>query len=193
MKHGFYELLIGNERNSILIEALIRNYGIEGFGIYMYIMRLLLAVPNHILKTDYAQMSFDIGCNPNLIQDVVERSGLFRCGNNAFFSELIMDEQEVETPRISKTHKVFIKPTLEEVEQYCKDQRFQYTDPMRFYDYYESNGWKVGRTKMSNWHAKIRDWERRAIEKNTNNNNVNEHERDRKTSENLHRGSADFR
>ena len=30
----------------------------------------------------------------------------------------------------------------------------------RFYDHYESNGWKVGKNPMKDWKATIRNWER---------------------------------
>lgn len=29
-----------------------------------------------------------------------------------------------------------------------------------FYDYYESNGWRVGKTPMKDWQAAIRNWVR---------------------------------
>jgi len=34
-------------------------------------------------------------------------------------------------------------------------------NPSAFIDYYESQGWMVGRTKMKDWRAAIRTWERR--------------------------------
>ena len=30
-----------------------------------------------------------------------------------------------------------------------------------FYDYYEANGWMVGRNKMKDWKAAVRTWEKR--------------------------------
>jgi hypothetical protein len=32
----------------------------------------------------------------------------------------------------------------------------------RFWDYYESNGWKVGRNPMKDWKAAVRNWQRNA-------------------------------
>lgn len=55
--------------------------------------------------------------------------------------------------------KRFVKPTLEEVEAYCIE-RNNSIDPQRFIDYYESNGWKVGKNPMKDWKAAIRTWER---------------------------------
>ncbi len=54
--------------------------------------------------------------------------------------------------------KRFIKPSLEEVEKYCKE-RNNNINPKRFYDHYESNGWKVGKNPMKDWKATVRKWE----------------------------------
>lgn len=53
----------------------------------------------------------------------------------------------------------FVPPTVEEVRAYCKE-RGNNVDPERWYDYYESNGWKVGRNPMKDWKAAVRTWER---------------------------------
>lgn len=50
-------------------------------------------------------------------------------------------------------------PTLEEVKAYCKE-RGNKVDPERWFDYYTSNGWKVGRAPMKDWKASVRNWER---------------------------------
>lgn len=53
----------------------------------------------------------------------------------------------------------FKKPTIEEIKQYCSERNNK-IDAEHFYDYYESNGWKVGRNSMKDWKATIRTWER---------------------------------
>lgn len=59
----------------------------------------------------------------------------------------------------NKKRKKFIKPTIEEVKIYCM-QRQNHIDTQYFYDYYERNGWKVGKNPMVDWQATIRTWER---------------------------------
>lgn len=54
----------------------------------------------------------------------------------------------------------FIKPTVEQVKAYCRE-RGNGIDAERFVDYYESNGWRVGKTPMKDWQAAVRTWERR--------------------------------
>lgn len=58
------------------------------------------------------------------------------------------------------TRSRFVKPTLEEITAYCKE-RGNSVNPQRFLDYYNSNGWKVGRNPMKDWKAAVRTWESR--------------------------------
>ena len=51
-----------------------------------------------------------------------------------------------------------IRPSLEEVIGYCKERNNK-VNPNKWYDYYESNGWKVGRNPMKDWKASVRLWE----------------------------------
>lgn len=54
--------------------------------------------------------------------------------------------------------KRFTKPTLEEVRAYCAERR-NTVSPEKFLDYYEANGWRVGRNPMKDWRAAVRNWE----------------------------------
>ena len=53
----------------------------------------------------------------------------------------------------------FIKPTIDDVKEYCKE-RNNNVDAERFIDFYESKGWMVGKNKMKDWKACVRTWER---------------------------------
>ena len=53
----------------------------------------------------------------------------------------------------------FTPPTLDEVRAYCLERKNN-VDPERWYAYYQSNGWKVGRNPMKDWKAAVRTWER---------------------------------
>lgn len=54
----------------------------------------------------------------------------------------------------------FVKPTVEEVEAYCRE-RSNYVNASHFCDYYESKGWKVGSAPMKDWKAAVRTWEQK--------------------------------
>lgn len=69
-------------------------------------------------------------------------------------------EKEYEcTPQIPPKGTRFTKPSLEDVIGYCQERGGK-VDPYRFYDYYEANGWRVGKNPMKDWRAAVRNWER---------------------------------
>lgn len=61
--------------------------------------------------------------------------------------------------------KIFQKPTIEELKEYCDSSSLS-VDYQYFFDYYESNGWLVGKNKMKDWRATLRNWNRKNQEKN---------------------------
>lgn len=54
---------------------------------------------------------------------------------------------------------VFVPPTLEEVEEYCRE-RMNTVDANKFVDFYSAKGWMVGKNKMKDWKAAVRTWEK---------------------------------
>ena len=57
---------------------------------------------------------------------------------------------------------VFQKPTVEEIKAYCQERKNN-VDPQRFFDFYESKGWFVGKSKMKDWKASVRTWEKNSF------------------------------
>lgn len=55
--------------------------------------------------------------------------------------------------------KVFTRPSVEDVAEYCREHSLN-VDAKRFVDYYNSNGWRVGRNPMKDWKATCRNWSR---------------------------------
>lgn len=68
-----------------------------------------------------------------------------------------------EGEKTKRREKRFVPPTLEEVQAYISENNF-IIDAQKFIDYYQSNGWIVGKTKMKDWKATVRGWERREQE-----------------------------
>ena len=60
--------------------------------------------------------------------------------------------------------KKFIKPTIEEIEKYCIERK-NGVNATKFFNYYEANGWKVGKNSMKNWKAAVRTWEQNNYDK----------------------------
>lgn len=75
-------------------------------------------------------------------------------------------EKEIHSSAKSTTtkRKRFEKPTLSQITQYCLE-RNNNVNAEQFYDYYESNGWKVGKNAMKDWKACVRTWERNCYDK----------------------------
>lgn len=65
-----------------------------------------------------------------------------------------------EKENIKRKKEVFKKPTLEEVTAYIQERKSP-IDSERFYAYYESVGWIVGKKPMKNWKMAVITWEKR--------------------------------
>jgi hypothetical protein len=53
-------------------------------------------------------------------------------------------------------NKTFVRPKIEEVNAYFENDY----EASRFFNFFESNGWKVGRNGMKNWQAAANNWKR---------------------------------
>lgn len=66
------------------------------------------------------------------------------------------DKKRVDKSRVEK------KPQYNEVKDYffekLQDQNISLVESEKFYDYYTSNGWKVGKSQMKDWKAACRNW-----------------------------------
>lgn len=83
-------------------------------------------------------------------------------------------EKEIHSSAKSTTtkRKRFEKPTLSQITQYCLE-RNNNVNAEQFYDYYESNGWKVGKNAMKDWKAAVRTWEKNNYNKPAKSNKQN--------------------
>jgi len=64
-----------------------------------------------------------------------------------------------EAPQKEKPKRTIIPPKLEWIQEYCRE-RGNSVDPEKFFDFYESKGWMVGKNKMKDWQSSVRTWER---------------------------------
>ena len=76
--------------------------------------------------------------------------------------DMVKDKDKV---KIKKTL-AFIKPTKDECRKYFVEKRYHNStyEAEKFFDFYESKGWKVGRNTMKNWHSASSNWNRRVKE-----------------------------
>ena len=77
-------------------------------------------------------------------------------------------------PRASR----FTPPSGEEVRVYCAERKNS-VDPERFVDFYASKGWLVGKSRMKDWRAAVRSWERSdSQQKMTNKDKIRSYDAD---------------
>lgn len=60
-------------------------------------------------------------------------------------------------------HIRFVPPSAHELEVYCSEAKLN-VGVESFLDYYESKGWLVGKNKMKDWKAAVRNWHRRGLD-----------------------------
>ena len=80
-------------------------------------------------------------------------------GSQGVQSTLQDKDKDKDIVKVKAKVKRFVKPTIEEVADYC-NERNNDVDAEKFYDYYSSNGWKVGKNAMKDWKASVRTWEK---------------------------------
>ena len=80
--------------------------------------------------------------------------------------EIKIEKEIASSASTTSKRKRFEKPTLSEIKQYCIE-RGNKVDAQHFFDYYESNGWKVGKNSMKNWQAAVRTWEKNSYTNTT--------------------------
>jgi len=74
----------------------------------------------------------------------------------------------------SNTKGSFVKPTIIDIKQYCKERKNN-VDAETFFDFYESKDWLIGKNKMKDWKACVRTWEKSRNNKNNTNDRTTPH------------------
>ena len=60
------------------------------------------------------------------------------------------------------TRQKFVKPSIEEIRQYCQEKGVN-VDAEQFFNFYESKGWLIGKSPMKNWRAAVSTWAKRMV------------------------------
>lgn len=74
-------------------------------------------------------------------------------------------------PKPKKPQKRFTKPAPSDIANYCEERK-NFVDAEKFFNHYESNGWRVGKNPMKDWKAAVRTWEKNSFQNNTGNSNA---------------------
>ncbi len=92
--------------------------------------------------------------NDNVNENIISPKG----DNHQIDVEEYIEEQK---------NKRFVKPTIDEIELYCQEKN-KHVDADRFWNFYESKGWKVGKSPMKDWRAAISNWAKENTPPQTN-------------------------
>lgn len=98
-----------------------------------------------------------------LCQNVIE--GTDKMSHHNTRNIYIEHKKEINKEKNQNKHKnrnesKFTPPSLEEVKDYIYSND-KNVNPEEFWNFYESNGWKVGKNKMKSWHSAVATWHAR--------------------------------
>ena len=75
-------------------------------------------------------------------------------------NQLVTTSKQYNNKTIKGKQSKFTPPKISEVQEYCVERKNN-IDPESFVDFYLAKNWMVGKNKMRDWKAAIRNWERR--------------------------------
>ena len=184
-KETFYFSHDYTARSDEKIKNLIYDFGYEGYGIYWSLIEELYQNAN-ALRRQYKRIAFDMRVDEKTIKSIIENFDLFIVENEFFGSLSVQRRLDMRIDKNTKAResaqkrwtnnanalptqcegnaikeskvkeikiKGFIKPTIEVIKN-----EFPTFNAEHFYNYYESNGWMVGRNKMKDWKATVKNW-----------------------------------
>lgn len=96
--------------------------------------------------------------NPNMDNQDLENQPQINKDIKEIKTEIIKEKENTNVFPKKKSSR-FIKPTVEEVDAYVKENGY-HIDAENFVNYYESKGWVVGKAPMKDWKAACRTWEK---------------------------------
>ena len=129
------------------------------------------AVASRVRK--YREKQKALQCNTDVTQAKHLCNGEIEKEKELELEKDIEIEKDSSAKSTTTKRKRFEKPTLSQIEQYCIE-RNNTVNAEQFFDYYESNGWKVGKNSMKDWKAAVRTWERSEYRKPNSKKNSKE-------------------
>lgn len=113
-------------------------------------------------KIDENQLLLQLSKNWTTSRLKIRQQVVQKLDDNLLTNNNIIIEEENKNKKEKENilkEKSFHKPTIDEVKTYCLE-RNNNVDAIKFWNYYESKGWKVGKAPMKDWQASVRTWER---------------------------------
>ncbi len=116
-----------------------------------------------VAEAEVSQVA-EVAAVPEAATEVVEVAAEAKAASIVPAAEAKAEPAATPKPATRRRTPPMQRPTVWEVENFCRTQGLQLVDAQRFVDYYEANGWKVGRNPMRSWQAAARNWQRRELQ-----------------------------
>lgn len=114
------------------------------------------------IEFQYGQLNENVNAHKSVIR-LIEKYDLYNIGDDNDSLEWNIDDSSKSQV---KKFTGFVKPTSDDIKDYC-NERVNNVDANTFFDFYESKGWLVGKAKMKDWKAAVRNWERNETKSET--------------------------
>jgi hypothetical protein len=114
-----------------------------------------------LITTYKAHREYTYSNNPEAIKKRNQRNGTLGDMSQSVPDTSIsasISNSKSEEKSAEKRNKNTIPPTIESINEYCIERKNNIV-AQKFFDYYESKGWMIGKNKMKNWQAAVRTWE----------------------------------
>lgn len=199
-----------NAHGDVKIKKLRMRYGMEGYGLYWYLLELIAENVDQdnitfILEDDAEIISHETGLHLDEVQSMMtymvqlnlfeENSGVITClklakrlnqsmtsnpqmrkviekirkNHDGVMTKSCLNHDGVMTEsrkvmqdktRLDKNKnnsRRFTPPTITEIAEYVTEKRYN-VDAERFWNFYESKEWMIGKNKMKKWKAAVATW-----------------------------------
>ena len=76
---------------------------------------------------------------------------------NSYEEHMEIENENLDKLKDNSITKRFVKPTLDELREYMESIGMNDVSH-KFFDFYESKGWMIGKNKMKDWKSAVRTW-----------------------------------
>ena len=131
---------------------------------HLFAIWLLASRVENLLPNDPDWIKARIGAKSRIKLDLLIEKGFLAYADASDMLATSKQDATPETETETETYtesdsKRFTPPTLNQVSDYILLKSLN-VDPQRFIDFYQSKNWMVGKNKMKDWQASLRNWGR---------------------------------
>ncbi len=150
-----------------IVKSIVEDFGLFVFtedGKHFYSERMQQSMVIVKEKSEQARLNAQKRWSKQTENQVVNANAMqTQCKRNAIKEKKSKEYKEKDISKdISKKKVSFCKPTLEEVKNFIAEKSYN-VDAEKFWNFYESKDWFIGKNKMKDWKASVRTWVRSEV------------------------------